>query len=124
MLRTAELDFFSWPTWEYLYLSPQGRISRKGFVIGGLVYGVVYVLLYLALVSLLQPWVVSLLLAIPSLLLVLKRNNDMGWKPLWVLLSFVPLVKIGYLLLLVFVRGSVGANEYGPDPLETIVKVG
>lgn len=48
-----------------------------------------------------------------------KRAHDRGHSGWFLLLGLVPLVNIAVGVQLGFMRGDIGANQYGPDPLET-----
>jgi uncharacterized membrane protein YhaH (DUF805 family) len=61
---------------------------------------------------------VSLATFLPGLALSVRRLHDidrLGW---WVLLGLIPV--IGWIVLIYWacLRGTVGANRFGPDPLE------
>jgi uncharacterized membrane protein YhaH (DUF805 family) len=60
-----------------------------------------------------------LMLAIiyPSLAISAKRCHDRGRSGWFLLLNLVPLVNIWVFIELGFLRGTVGDNQYGPDPL-------
>ncbi len=50
--------------------------------------------------------------------ITVKRLHDLG-RPGWHwLLLMVPLVNIYMSFVLLFQKGSIGANEFGPDPLQ------
>ena len=49
-----------------------------------------------------------------------KRLHDLG-RPGWhLLLMAVPIYQIYLGFLLLFQQGTIGPNEYGPDPLESL----
>jgi uncharacterized membrane protein YhaH (DUF805 family) len=61
---------------------------------------------------------VSLATLLPGIALSVRRLHDidrLGW---WVLLGLIPV--IGWIVLIYWacLRGTVGANRFGPDPLE------
>jgi uncharacterized membrane protein YhaH (DUF805 family) len=58
----------------------------------------------------------SLGVIIPSIAVGVRRLHDINKSGWWVLIVFVPF--IGALVLLVFalLKGTQGANDYGPDP--------
>ncbi|MBQ4133229.1 MAG: DUF805 domain-containing protein [Desulfovibrionaceae bacterium] len=60
---------------------------------------------------------VCLGLLLPSLGVAVRRLHDLNKSGWWLLLGLIPL--IGAIILLVFFvqRGTVGPNNYGPDPL-------
>src|SRR5215467_8785564 len=62
--------------------------------------------------------IVALATLLPNLAVSIRRLHDIDRTGWWVLLAFIPL--IGYIVLLVWacMRGTVGANRFGSDPLE------
>jgi uncharacterized membrane protein YhaH (DUF805 family) len=62
--------------------------------------------------------IATLALLLPGLAVSVRRLHDRDQSGWWLLLFLVPL--IGPIVLLVWfcMRGSVGANRFGPDPLE------
>ena len=117
-------------------LSPNGRLNRAGFWGGYIALSIVTAVAAYSLLSLaermggegplsdaaLRPWLVALVLLVPvtwiSFCLAVKRWHDRGKSGLWVLIAFIPY--IGSLWVLIecgCLRGTIGANAYGPDPL-------
>ncbi len=62
--------------------------------------------------------ITSLALLLPGIAVSVRRLHDRDYSGWWVLLAFVPLV--GWIILLVWfvMRGTVGDNRFGPDPLQ------
>ena len=62
--------------------------------------------------------IVSLATLLPNLAVSIRRLHDIDRVGWWVLLALIPL--IGGIVLIVWacMRGTVGANRFGPDPLE------
>lgn len=113
--------------WKYLLLSMDGRINRQPYWLGVLaLVGVSVVAAVLDLV-LRTPTVggsgaigliVSLVLIYPSIALSAKRWHDRDKSAWWILINLIPIV--GWIWSLVengFLRGTVGPNRFGPDPL-------
>ena len=77
--------------------------------------GSVVISVLVAIVSLLF----SLFLFIPGLAIYVRRLHDTGRSGWWLLIALLPL--IGAIVLLVFfcTAGTVGENEYGADPKAT-----
>lgn len=107
-----------------LFVSLQGRVSRRTFWL----YGVLAMLgLSLVLMALLQiagvraeasERVANLLLAWPTIAISVKRWHDRGHSGWWVLVALIPV--IGWLWMLIangFLQGTPGPNRYGADPL-------
>jgi len=59
-----------------------------------------------------------LLFLYPSIVICIKRLHDPDHAGWFYLLFFVPLVNIWIGIELYFLRGTEGANRFGPDPLE------
>lgn len=86
-----------------LSIDPATGVPSMGS--GGIVVGVILAVLYIALI-----WI--------GLALSVKRYHDRNKSGWWVLIVFVPV--IGGLWFFVeagCLRGTVGPNQYGPDPL-------
>ncbi|QAY63872.1 DUF805 domain-containing protein [Xylanimonas allomyrinae] len=68
---------------------------------------------YAALIPL---WVVSLAVLLPGLAVTVRRLHDTGRPGGWIFIALVPFV--GGILLIVFTAtaGTVGPNQFGPDP--------
>jgi uncharacterized membrane protein YhaH (DUF805 family) len=110
---------------EFLF-SAEGRISRSQFWLKwALPYAVVTLVLYLIIfMSGVAPTIgltilsIYLLAAIwPSIVIYVKRAHDRGRSGWFVLLFVVPFVNIWVLIELLFLRGTVGSNAHGPDPV-------
>ena len=112
-----------------LYLSPNGRATRADYWLK------LYVPLFvLSMVSLLIDmaagtyneeymlglWngLVSVLALYPSVMVSVKRLHDRGRSGWFALLLIIPLVNIWPAIEIMFLRGTRGENNYGPDPLE------
>ncbi len=65
--------------------------------------------------------VVALGLILPAISIAVRRLHDLNQSGWWYLLNLIPLV--GPIILLVWfcMRGTVGSNRFGPDPLEGLV---
>lgn len=62
--------------------------------------------------------IVSLIFLYPTLALYTKRWHDRGKSGWWTLIILIPLIgQIWVLIELGILRGTVGPNQYGPDPL-------
>lgn len=107
--------------WQLLF-SLNGRVARSTWWIAGISATVLFVLLLVFLDTQLSRST-SLVLYPPylwiALALSVKRMRDRGRSPLWLLAAVVPL--LGPLWLSVELgcrRGTVGENQYGPDPYD------
>jgi uncharacterized membrane protein YhaH (DUF805 family) len=109
---------------EFLF-SAKGRISRSQFWLKwALPVIVLTVVLEIICFSIFDPTMVSVVIGIyslvllwPSIAIYIKRAHDRGRSGSFVLLFLVPVVSLWPLIELLFLPGTNGANEYGPDPL-------
>jgi len=69
------------------------------------------------LLDILAQLVMIVLRAYVSMVLHVKRCHDTNRNGLFVLLLLVPIINIVIGLILLFQGGTVGDNDYGPDPL-------
>ena len=118
--------------WKLLLTSPEGRISRKPFWVG-----VVALLAFVLSASLLVFLAIETFVGTPSspslgiggilggvlfyglaVSLFAKRWHDRGKSGWWTLIALVPVAGAIWILVeLGFLRGTVGPNQYGNDPL-------
>ena len=63
--------------------------------------------------------------AILMLLPMIQRLHDLDASGWWVLIALLPIIHPGFMILglpfglvLLFAKGTEGANKYGPDPLQ------
>jgi uncharacterized membrane protein YhaH (DUF805 family) len=107
-----------------LYVSVHGRVTRRVFWLHGVLALLLVALLCAALLDIagvradLTGKLVNVLLAWPCIAISAKRLHDFDFRAWWLLITLVPAV--GALAILVaagFVRGTRGANRFGPDPL-------
>jgi uncharacterized membrane protein YhaH (DUF805 family) len=62
--------------------------------------------------------IISLIFLYPTLALYTKRWHDRGKSGWWTLIILIPIIgQIWALIELGILRGTVGPNQYGPDPL-------
>lgn len=116
--------------WKRFLLSFDGRIGRRD-------YWVRFNLPYIAIVILLgllesagseQAPLLSFIFIVaaswPSLAVGVKRCHDRDRSGWFLLISLIPVVGSIWLLVeLGFLRGTVGPNKFGPDPLNAIAPV-
>jgi uncharacterized membrane protein YhaH (DUF805 family) len=113
------------PTLGEFLFSPHGRISRSQYWLKWVLplLGVTIVL-EIILFAALAPGaavviliIYTLLLLWPSLAMYIKRAHDRDWPWPFVLLTFVPLVQIWPMIEFWFLRGTIGSNRFGADPV-------
>lgn len=54
----------------------------------------------------------------PNLAVGIKRCHDRGRSGWFLLIGLVPFLNLWLAVELMFLRGTVGANRFGPDPLD------
>jgi uncharacterized membrane protein YhaH (DUF805 family) len=116
--------------WQYLLLSFEGRIGRKSFwmtilafAVVGIVAGILDAVLHTPTVgsSGVLGLIVSVAAIYPAIALYAKRWHDRGKSGWWTLIALVPIIGGIWMLVEVgFLRGTPGANKYGPDPLGAV----
>jgi uncharacterized membrane protein YhaH (DUF805 family) len=107
-----------------MFLSLQGRVSRREFWLWGVLALLGMALLLQALLAIAgvgptaAERLVNLVLVWPAVAVSVKRWHDRDRSGWWVLVNLVPV--IGWLWALVengFLRGTPGPNRFGADPL-------
>jgi len=115
-------------TYSELLFSFDGRLNRSPY---WLKYSLPVMVLYMVCWGLdamlgtsFQPGNVGVIYVIfglanlyPSIAVNVKRCHDRGRSGWFLLVGLVPLLNIWPAIELGFLRGTVGANQYGPDPL-------
>lgn len=111
------------------YAEFSGRSRRKEYWFFVLFYLIIYLGLafidgaagtYDAQVQIgLLSGIFALAMLIPGIAVTVRRLHDTGRSGWWILISFVPL--IGAIVILVFtvLDSQPGANQYGPNPIES-----
>jgi uncharacterized membrane protein YhaH (DUF805 family) len=107
-------------------LSPSGRISRSQYWLKWAlpVFGIVIALVLLVFVTRDDPTVATTIIQIfeliilwPGIAMLIKRSHDRDRSGWFVLLFLVPLLNLWPLIELYFLRGTIGSNRFGPDPV-------
>ena len=62
--------------------------------------------------------IVSLATLLPGLAVSVRRLHDIDRVGWWIFLALIPLIGAIVLIYWACLRGTVGANRFGPDPLE------
>ncbi len=116
-----------WQTFREEYLSTEGRINRwpffwKQFVIGIIISVISGLNIFFFgetfkfLSQVIQVVLVVLNVAV-MISFGIRRCHDLDRSGWWMLLSFIPLINFFFGIYLLFIRGTYGANRFGPDPL-------
>jgi len=101
-----------------------GRSRRKEYWMFALIYGIVYLGVFILALAgpqsiktpaLILLSVIALAHLIPSLAVSVRRLHDTGRTGWWFLLLFVPLGGIAVLIFMCL-DGEFGSNDYGPNP--------
>ena len=123
--------------WKFAYFSFGGRLNRAKYWIAAIVMGVLYTVVSLLDANVIHsPVLMSfavdgggaqgigalsviawVLVIIMGLALGIKRLHDRDRSGWFYLLMLVPLVNLWILIEILFLRGTVGPNRFGPDPL-------
>ncbi|MGE0006721.1 MAG: DUF805 domain-containing protein [Parvibaculaceae bacterium] len=103
-----------------------GRIGRGQYWLGYFVQLALAALSWMCLLTaqrngniplLIVPVILCPLVLWMALAVMAKRYHDRGKSAWWILIAFVPIVGgIWQLIELGLLRGTEGANDYGPDP--------
>ena len=112
-----------------IFLRYDNRINRKRYIkrvfalvgisfILGIVVNIVLMILGADISEDTLARALGLLPLIPSWALMMRRLHDLNRPGWWVVGSLVPLLNFVLGLYLLFAKGTDGANQYGPDPLE------
>ena len=101
------------------YFNYKGRLNRKRYffrtLIASVIFGIVAAILALISPILAAPiWILS---AAVGIMLGIRRCHDLDKSGWFYLLIFIPIVNFFVALYLLFAIGTIGPNQYGPDPL-------
>ena len=114
---------------EEKYLTFEGRLNRKPYILRQLcLLGSVIVIAFLtafilALMGSAEDdiQIIIQIVIIPAMysfpLLTIRRLHDLDKSGWLYLIMLVPIINLIFLVYLLFVKGTVGSNRYGSDPL-------
>ncbi len=116
------------PSFGEFYFSPNGRISRSQYWLRWFLPVMVIELVLVLLAAATQNSVAGVLFSVllglfalaiiwPSLAVLIKRAHDRDWPWPFILLFLVPIVSLWPLVELWFLRGTIGSNRFGADPV-------
>ena len=119
------------PTFAQFYFSPHGRISRAQYWLRFVLPVAVIHLVLLVIIIVLAVdrntagvavaanvvWVLALILLWTNLAILIKRSHDRDWPWPFILLLMVPLVQLWPMVEIGFLRGTIGSNRFGADPV-------
>ena len=103
-------------------LSFDGRIGRSDFWLKGILPIFVVLVLISAIDSVITGGIIAILAQIlsiyPSVAVGVKRFHDRNKSGWWVLITLIPIIGgLWYLIECGILKGTEGANNYGPDPV-------
>ncbi len=109
--------------------SPKGRFGRVDYLAYSVLLGIAVMLFSGGLgavmavsgpssESLQTMLIINALISLPAIvigiLFMIRRLHDLNWSG-WIAVSYIiPLVNVVVFLILIFMRGTAGANDYGP----------
>jgi uncharacterized membrane protein YhaH (DUF805 family) len=113
------------PSLPQFLLSASGRVSRSQFWLRwALPLIVVTVIIEVLLFMVLDPWTAMVIMNLymlavlwPSIAIYIKRAHGRGRSGWFILLFLVPILNIWVFVELLFLPGTAGNNNYGPDPI-------
>ena len=111
--------------WKTFLLSTEGRTPRCDYWLGLTVpyvgLTIVAGILDAILIQMIGFGFVTALFALafvyPSIVVAIKRCHDRGRSGWFLLLFLLPFVNFWAMIEIAFLRGTVGPNNYGPDPI-------
>lgn len=112
----------------YRLFDYSGRMNRKPYIMGVLTFFVIFgaiqaILAALSAVPVIGSLAMILFMALPALSTVIsvcwsvRRLHDLNRSGWYLLLGFIPVINFVLVICLVFMKGTAGYNDYGPDPL-------
>ena len=104
---------------KFLFTTAEGRISRQQWWIGvGILFAISLVSSLLFGSEGLVAAIIGILMLIAGIMLHIKRCHDRGKSGWWCLILLIPFVGFIWAIIdLGILPGTVGPNEYGPDPV-------
>jgi uncharacterized membrane protein YhaH (DUF805 family) len=105
------------------YVNFHGRACRSEYWFWVLFYflgAIVTLVLNLALDIQVANEMYSIVMALPTISVAIRRLHDLDRTGWWILLGLIPL--LGWIVQLIFsvTKGTDGPNRFGPDPLATL----
>lgn len=109
-----------------MFFTFDGRLNRRPYILRFLLRNAIIWCLGLIIAAFFTPggtmfeilaFALTFIAALSCLSLYVRRLHDLDHGPLMVLLAFIPLISFFFAIYLMFFRGTIGPNSYGPDPL-------
>jgi uncharacterized membrane protein YhaH (DUF805 family) len=113
------------PTWGQFLFSASGRISRSQYWLRwALPVFITTIVLEMILFAVFDPQVVVVIMGLywlcllwPVIAIYIKRAHDRDRSGAFVLVMLVPLLNFWPLIEFWFLRGTIGSNRFGADPV-------
>lgn len=115
------------------YFSFEGRLNRKPYIIRSfIIFAAMFILFLLSYILFGNEYgysstpedicdtLVVLAAIVANLSISVRRLHDLDKTGWLFLINFVPLLNVALEVYLIFVKGTEGPNQYGPDPLQNI----
>ncbi len=106
-----------------LYLSAEGRMSRKDYAQYYIIPAIVLYVGALIIDNILHSdGAVSLLMCLvliwPTVVTLTKRLHDVNKSGWWQMVMIIPIVGFIFWVVIACTKGDTGVNKYGAEPLE------
>lgn len=103
------------------------RLNRKRYLLRGLALVGIYIVAAMIAGTIgmmidevfgtLLIWLIGLAIMVPSFMLLIRRLHDLNRPGWWAIGSFIPILNFALSIYVLFIPGTPGPNQYGPDPL-------
>ena len=110
-----------------MFLRYDNRLNRKRYILRSITIAVVVIVIAIILSEIADKLgseataalgiLISALPIIPAYMLTIRRLHDLNRSGWWCVGFFIPMVNFVLGIYLIFIRGTNGPNQYGPDPL-------
>ena len=111
-----------------LFFKKKGRLNRKRYILRCLTLSLIFFIALLLITTNVQGLMITgnLLFIgtlIPYIMLSIRRCHDLNHSGYFFLLCAIPIGNVIIPLMLWLKKGTSGPNNYGPDPLGTIMQI-
>ncbi|WP_173443945.1 DUF805 domain-containing protein [Selenomonas ruminantium] len=111
-----------------MFFRYDNRLNRKRYILRGLVLVGIYIAVAMVAgllgmlidqeVASLLIMLVGLAIMVPSYMLLIRRLHDLDRPGWWSIGALIPAVNFALAIYALCCQGTVGPNQYGPDPLQ------
>lgn len=108
------------------FFSFEGRLNRQPYILRFLMRNILIWFVGCMIILLLNPhgtmfaifaFALNFAVVLSCLSLYVRRLHDLNHTAILVLWAFLPITNFILAFYLIFFRGTIGPNRYGPDPL-------